>query len=261
MMSEIIKNEIDESELIDQASQNEGFTASESVIPFTRILQPLSPQLNSTPGASAGMLLNIATGRLTDGKKGMTIIPILHRWNYTEWTPREEGGGFVADWQTDEAGWQAKCEGEQKYAYKPMTRDGHVIIKARQFFIFSLFDDGTIESSVLPFTGTGLKIARQWSTIMQNAPKIKTSKGMMTPAYFYYLYDFKTEQVKNNQYSWYEPRIQLLKEHDKAVSIVDIPGGLEIWKQAIAFRDSFNAGTLIAASQADEHSSGTEDTF
>ena len=251
---------ISEEDFVAQSEANTRFAKDESVIPFTRIMQPLSPQLGSTPGAVAGSLLNVATGTVVDGKLGMSIVPILHQWNYTEWVPREEGGGFVADWGEDEAGWQAKCDNDQKYAYKPMTNDGHVIVKARHFLTFVLLGDGTVESTILPFTGTGLKIARQWSTLMQNAPKIETSKGMMTPAYFYYVYSLRTEQVKTGQYTWYEPRIKLLMNENKPVSVVDIKNGAKVWKSAIEVRDSFKAGTIRAASQKDEYTGGDGDT-
>jgi hypothetical protein len=71
----------------------------------------------------------------------------------------------------------------------------------------------------------------------------------MTPAYFYYVYKFSSEQVKNGQYSWYEPRIKLATENGKAVSIMDRPDGKTIWKACIDFRESLKAGTMKAASQ------------
>lgn len=257
--TDLTRIDIDEDEFIAQAEENKGFSQNESIIPFTRILQPLSPQLGVTPGAQAGMLLNVATGHLTGGKEGMTIIPLQHRWNYTEWTPREEGGGFVADWDEDDTGWQSKCEPDQKYAYKPMTRDGHVIVKARHFFIFNLLN-GEFEPSILPFTGTGLKVARGWSSMLQNAPKIMTSKGMMVPAHFYYLYKLTVEEVKNSQYRWFEPRINLVtNEEGKAVSIFDLNEGKNIWQAAVQFRNDLKAGTIKAASQ--EAEAQAEDTY
>ena len=148
-------SEIDEDEFAAQAAANVGFTKAESIIPFVRILQPLSPQLQTTPGAQAGMIMNVANGLLWDGKSGIDIVPIMPVWNYTEWVTREAGGGFVHDWEQDEAGWQAKCDNDQKHAYKPMTKDGHVIVKARHFFILTLLDDGSFDIALLPFTGTG----------------------------------------------------------------------------------------------------------
>jgi hypothetical protein len=258
---EIVSVDINEDAFIAEAQKNTGFSKDESIIPFTRIMQPLSPQVNSVPGAVPGSLLNIASGNVTDGKIGMNIIPITHQWNYTEWVTREEGGGFVADWGDDESGWQSKCDNAQKFAYKPITNDGHAIVKARHFFVFNLLEDGTVEPSLLPFTGTALKIARQWSSMMQNAPKLSTSKGMMTPAYFYYVYNLTAEEVKNNNYRWFEPRIKPVIKDGKYVSIMDYPNGKEIWQQAISFRDNLKAGTIKAARQDDEVGGETEDRF
>lgn len=249
--TEIVTGGISEEEFAAQAEANVGFTKDEAVIPFVRILQPLSPQLGNIAGATAGMIINVSTNRLSDGKTGVDIVPITHKWNYSEWVKREEGGGFVFDWDEDEAGWQSKCDEDQKYAYKPVTKDGHIIVKARTFFIFTLLEDGSYEPGMLPFTGTGLKIARQWSTLLANAPKIATSKGMLTPAYFYYIYKMQSEQVKNNQYSWYEPRIRHLIEDGKAVSIMDRPDGAQIWKAAVDFRESVRTGSVRTASQND----------
>jgi hypothetical protein len=258
---EIVATKLDENSFVAEAEKNVGFSKDESVIPFTRILQPLSPQLGSTPGAQAGMLLNIASGRLTDGKEGMNIVPILPMWNYTEWVKREDGGGFVADWGDDEAGWQSMCEPEQRHAYKPETKSGHAIVKARHFVVLAMFEDGTTEPSLLPFTGTALKVARQWSTMMQNAPKISTSKGMLVPAHFYYVYKLTVDEVKNSNYRWYEPRIRLLMKDNKAVSIMDYDNGKEIWQEAIKLRDNFKAGTIKAASQEEYSGTETEDRF
>jgi len=251
---------ISESDFIAEAEKNTGFTKNESIIPFTRILQALSPQLGNTPGAQPGMLLNVVSGKLTDGKEGMFIVPVAHQWNYTEWVARENGGGFVADWGDDEAGWQAKCEPEQRNAYKPITKDGNVIVKARHFFCFQLLGNNELERILLPFTGTGLKIARQWSSIMQSAPKIATSKGMIVPPYYYYVYRFYVEEVKNAQYRWFEPRVKLHTQDNKAVSIMDYAEGEEIFDYAKRTRDGLQSGALKAASQAEE-AEASEDTF
>jgi len=258
---EVANRGIDDESLIAEAEGNVGFSKDESIIPFTRILQPLSPQMGSTPGAQPGMFLNIATGRLTDGKEGMNIVHVMHQWNYTEWVKREDGGGFIADWGDDEAGWQAQCEGAQKHAYKPETKDGHAIVKARHFFVFNLFDDGTYEPTILPFTGTALKTAKQWSSMMQNAPKIETSKGFIVPAYQYYVYKVTVEEVKNSNYRWYEPRIKLLMKDNKPVSIKDYETGREIWKNVISFRDSLKSGTIKAASQEEYAGTEAEDRY
>ena len=166
----------------------------------------------------------------------------------------------VRNWGTDETGWQALCEADQKFAYQPVTRDGHVILKARHFYILSLIEEDVIETSILPFAGTALKVARQWSSMMQNAPKIKTSKGMITPAHFYYLYKLTTEEVRKQAYRWYLPKILPLHDNGRACSVVDLKHGKEIWQQAIDFRDSFKAGNIRAA-DSEMNPNGDSDTF
>lgn len=248
---------INEADFVGAAEQNERFGRDESVIPFTRILQPLSPQVGSVPGAQAGMFYNFATNTLNDGL--IICIPVVHQWNYTEWVSRNDGGGFVKDWAEDEAGWQAQCDYDQRNAYQPVTKDGHAILKARHFFILQL-QDGNVEPSIFPFAGTSLKVARQWSSMMQNAPKIKTSKGMIVPAYFYYQYQITVEETKNNKGRWFLPKITPLIKDNKYVSILEHEHGKEIWRQAIEFRDGLKAGTFKAASTVDE-SQQTEDAF
>ena len=83
---------IDEDEFVRESKANEQFSSRESVIPFTKVMQPLSDM--SAPGAVPGSLVQMSNNRVIDGKTGVTIIPILHEWNYTEWVSRENGGGL-----------------------------------------------------------------------------------------------------------------------------------------------------------------------
>lgn len=235
-----------EDQFIQEANRKEGFTRDESIIPFTRILQPLSPQINSTPGAEPGAFMNIATNTIN---KELVVIPIFHVWNFTEWTPRDQGGGFIRDWGEDMQGWQSKCDFDQQHAYIPETKDGHIISKQRHFFIFVMNEDGSYERSIMPFAGTSLKVARQWSSMMENAPKVETSKGLMTPAYFYYTYKITVTENRNTKGRWFLPMIRF----NDNKRIIDYPNGEQLWKDAIAFRDSYRAGEVKIAEQADEN--------
>ena len=79
----------------------EGFTADDIAIPFINILQKLSHQVDEDDalhidGAKAGMLFNTVTEELFDGKDGIMFIPVHRVHSYSEWVPRDMGGGFVA---------------------------------------------------------------------------------------------------------------------------------------------------------------------
>jgi hypothetical protein len=79
----------------------ENLTRDEFLIPFIRILQSNSPQVDETsqtrvPGAKAGMFLNTGTGEMIDGKEGFIFVPVYREGrNFVEFTPRNLGGGFV----------------------------------------------------------------------------------------------------------------------------------------------------------------------
>lgn len=68
----------------------------ETKVPFFRILQSLSPEVQEQKiaGAKAGMILNTATQETFDGKKGLLFVPAVRQHNYAKFIIRDAGGGF-----------------------------------------------------------------------------------------------------------------------------------------------------------------------
>lgn len=247
---------ISDDEFLQAAADNEDFGRQDQVIPFLRILQPLSPQVQEgeplyVPGAKVGMFWNAASNTIHDGNKGILMIPIAHQYNYVEWIPRNEGGGFVKDWKADESGWQQLCDADQKTAYQPRTKDGHVIARARHFFIYQ-FDPDTadIELSILPFVATSLRIAKSWSSMMLNAPKVRVGDKPVVPPYHYYVYHLQSERVTNAKGTWYLPKIRHHIKDNKYQTIFDMPNGNALWKMAGEFKESLREGKIQIESQA-----------
>jgi hypothetical protein len=86
-------------EIFEYAGEGAAFDSSEMQIPFLRVLQALSPQLNKKKaeyidGASSGDMFNTVTNEYFDGEEGVTIVPCFQTTKYLEFTPREQGGGF-----------------------------------------------------------------------------------------------------------------------------------------------------------------------
>ena len=74
--------------------------SSEMMIPFLRILQALSPQVQppeqgGLAGAKAGMILNTATNEMWPGAKGLHFYPVERDHNFVKYVPRTAGGGFL----------------------------------------------------------------------------------------------------------------------------------------------------------------------
>ena len=229
---------------------NKKFTKDEGVIPFIRVMQPLSPQVNDA-GISPGGFLNLATNKYS---KDLLVVPVDVRWNYTEWSaPQGEGGQFVRDWGENDKGWQDLCEGSQKFAYQPVTKDGHVILIARHFYIFDInAETGEFERCIFPLYATGLKIAKAWSTMLQFAPKVATSRGMMTPAFFYYTYVVTLDEVKNTRNQrWFQVKINPNIVDNKYIPVMDLPNGKAIWDAAVRLREDLTSGVARAESQVE----------
>ena len=71
-------------------------------VPFLELLQPLSKAVNgndAVDGARPGMFIIKDSGDLFDGKKGVAIIALTERRAFVEWTPRDKGGGWVAEYK------------------------------------------------------------------------------------------------------------------------------------------------------------------
>ena len=71
---------VSEEEFVKAAELNTGFTKDESVIPFTKIMQPLSPEVDNVR-VVPGSFLNVATDKVIDGKTGMIVTPVMMQWN------------------------------------------------------------------------------------------------------------------------------------------------------------------------------------
>ena len=73
-------------------------SAEDMSIPFLRILDKGSPQVNKrdgayVEGAEPGMIYNTVANEVYDGEVGVTVIPCYFNRRFIEWKPRESGGG------------------------------------------------------------------------------------------------------------------------------------------------------------------------
>lgn len=77
--------------------------------PRLKLIQALSPEKTKgndkyIPGLEEGTLLlqSDTMTRQIDGEEGIVVIPMAVRKRYVEYTPRDQGGGFVASYDSKE---------------------------------------------------------------------------------------------------------------------------------------------------------------
>jgi hypothetical protein len=247
-------NEISDDEIYGEALKDKAFERDQLVIPFLKILQQLSPYVDENnsdhiPGAKSGMFFNTGTMKLYPGDKGLVIVPITHQKSYTEWKPKR--GGFVKDWKESLA-WQNNCAPDQRDAYLPVTKEGNNIIKAQFHYVFIVNEEtGAFEPCIFNFYTTFLKRARRWSAMIANA-MIATPNGPRQAAHSFYSYKVVTAVERNEQGSWYFPKITANVINDKWISVRELINGKAVWDAAKAFRESLLQGTVTAENMSSD---------
>lgn len=205
----------------------ENITREDTKIPFLRILQPLSPQLQEgdpqyIEGAKAGMLMNTVTRDVYDGKEGLMVIPVHFEKVYIEWQPRTSGGGFVAEYDNRETAEADKQEGND-------------ITDTANHYLLMRDQEGIWQPVVLSCKSTMLGVSRSWNAMMQSV-KLKGPNGPFTPPSFACIYNLSTARQQNDKGTWHNIVVE-------RVSIVEEPA---LYSMAKDFREMLLEGRAAA---------------
>jgi hypothetical protein len=206
----------------DIGSGFEDFTISDLTIPFLAILQSGSPQVKEekgtyVPGAKAGMFMNTVTNELFDGKKGVQIIPVHRKHSFIEWIPRDQGGGFVAEYSTNDprivelrkATPFGKIAIEDGSIFAKPDEDidhtGNDIVETFTVFALIVKENGTFEPMVLSFASTAIKPYKKWMTTAKGIqiPTGDPQRPVINPPMFSHLYRARTQFQEKNNYDWF----------------------------------------------------------
>ena len=188
--------------LLSEGTGLEETTVEDFAIPFIRVLQPMSPQLNKASGsyvdnASAGDLYNTVTNSVYSGDKGIVLVPSAYVKKYIEWVPRENGGGLVNANHDISILSECRKDPESRRFY---TKDGNEIVETAQFYVLVL--DPEPQQAVIAFTSTQLSVARKWLTMMRMA-RVQNSQGQHVEApMFAYTYRLTTTSQSNDKGTW-----------------------------------------------------------
>tara|TARA_A100001011_G_scaffold11918_1_gene13010 strand:+ start:1035 stop:1772 length:738 start_codon:yes stop_codon:yes gene_type:complete len=180
----------------------EDLTQQDVAIPFFVLLQKMSPQLDSVEGAKAGQVFNTVTEEVCDELK---VIPCAYKREFVEWTPRDAGGGLVAQHSIDS---EAVQKATRSADGRLISAAGNWLVETAYHFVLAVTKNG-LERGLLTMTSTQLKKNRRWNSLMSGI-KLKDSKGnSYTPARYSHVYKLTSSQEKNDKGSWYGWNIEL----------------------------------------------------
>jgi hypothetical protein len=225
------------------------------VIPFLMILQSNSPQLNDNESvyieeAKAGMFLNTATGHLYDGKLGIDVVPAYYQRRFSEWVPRDLGGGYRGDHDPSDIDTSKLSRDDSG---KFILTNGNYLSDTRYHFCIIADPENGPQPVVLSLSSTQIVKSRKWMTQM-NAIKLKGERGPFTPPTFSHLYHLTTVSESNDKGAWKGIKVEMKR----------ILGGEEgdeyLYNAAKDFQNQVKSGAAKVQVQDDssEESDATE---
>lgn len=135
-------------------------------IPRIAVLEKMSPQVDPDAGeyiegAKAGMLCNSVMGELYTS---ILAIPVKRRRVYLEWTPRNLGGGFVAEHNGAEGGELMKrtTRNEKNVDITPNGTELHNVL---EFYVLFSADEGkTWGRAIMSMSRTRMAEGKKWNS-------------------------------------------------------------------------------------------------
>lgn len=230
------------------------FAAEEMTMPFIRLAQLMSPQVNKNKpefikGISAGDIFNTLTQEYFDGEEGLRVIPCYVTTKYTEWTPMDDGGGFVQELNPEDPIIQQAVRNEGK----EVLPNGNEMVKADNFYILYESEDGVWNPAVLDMKITQLKVSRRWKSQinLQTMKHPKTGQVAKAPSFanIWRITSVEETNKKDQSYSNYNVTL------DTKNYFFD---NMDLYNQAKSLNVSASAGDVKVAIDPDRQEDQTD---
>ena len=243
-------------DMFEDGSEGAVFTAEELQLPFLKLAQSLSPELDKNDakyieGLGAGEMFNSLTSEVY---KEADVIPCYTKTAYKEWVPLAKGGGFVGELDPTDKVIKTASRVQEGGRTMDLLPNGNELVISDDYYCLIVKEED-YEPIVLSMTSTQRKVAKRWRTMiaMNKARNPKTGTLQIIPIYSTIWKLSSVQEVnKNNQkYANYS-----------VAKIGPIPGEKrELFEEAKSFRQSVMACEVkVVEEQAKpEGSSQTDD--
>jgi hypothetical protein len=139
-------------------------TSADYAVPFLKLLQKGSPEVDRDDGAYVegalpGMYVDSATKEVFEE---LTFIPCYYHRAMVEWHDVDSGGGFVAQ---HPVGYEEKFPRDDRGRWK--TGEDTYLADTRYFFGLRVAPDGGVSPGVVSMASSQIKKARNWMAQLQ----------------------------------------------------------------------------------------------
>ena len=171
-------------------------------IPFIKVLQKMSDELDDLDNAKAGDIYNTVTKDIVKGKDGIRLINCAYNLQYIEWEPRGTGTGapHAIYGAGDEIPATERGDDNKDYV---VDGNGRYLERTAQHYVLVVDEDGVTQQALLPMKSTQFKKSKQWNSAMRSL-KMKDGNGsLFTPPRFSHIWKLETVSEENKNGSWH----------------------------------------------------------
>ena len=226
--------------MADANSGLENVSSEDLAIPFLRIVQAMSPQVNARDGkhiagCEQGDIFNTVDNTLYKGAEGVTVVPVAYKRNFLEWLPERKGLAAVHD-TSEILSKVVRSDKGQDY-----LENGNLLATTANHYVLILDGQGGFNQAIIAFGGSQLKKSKKWNSIMSGL-KIRTKDGnVFTPPTFSHKYTLTTVVEQNDQGSWYGWDVAMNEQLGSDDSF--------IYSAAKQFSQNVNSGSIKTAGE------------
>tara|TARA_R100001594_G_scaffold100148_1_gene134660 strand:+ start:9333 stop:10115 length:783 start_codon:yes stop_codon:yes gene_type:complete len=219
-------------------------------IPFLKILQKMSDELDELEDAKAGDVYNTVTKDVIKGKEGVTVINCAYQLTYIEWEPRGSGSG--APFRIYSAGDDIPAT-ERDADNRDMVVDGsgRYLERTAQHYVLVVDEEGVTQQALLPMKSTQFKKSKQWNSAMKALKMKDAQDNLFTPPRFSHTWNLTTTLEENKNGSW----------HGWVIEKGDLIEDANLYQEAKLFAESIQAGQVKVQHVREEESASDDIPF
>lgn len=223
----------------------ENQTSEDVAVPFLVIMQPGSKEvLAEGSDVKAGMIMNKSTSQTILGGQGVTFIPATTRHVLVEWIPRDNGGGYVGEFELDDPLAKRVRETQPLGAFKHPD-NGNDLIETFYVYGVALDADGAPYPAVMAFSSTHIKAYKDWMfrarSIVIGLPD---GRKLTKLPLWSHGYSIRTQRVDKAGNTWYIPVIGFADENAEKSRL--LPSS-DLYQAAKSVNEAVSSGALKAA--------------
>lgn len=258
---ELVANQMAIDFSADAGAGMEGIDKDSFSIPFIKLLQSNSPEVDELETAKAGMFCNSISMELF---KEILVIPCAYQRRFIRWAPRHTGEGFKGEYMpTDiETNNVSDCRNINGRWFfdvpkdaSPLDDKGKALYDeardTRSHFVLYLSGDGNWYPAVMSLSSTMIKKSKRWMSRIQMV-QMKDAKGRsFNPPSFSHVYKVNSVDEEKNGNKWKNIEVSLYGMVEEA----------DIYARAREFNHQIAAGEIkVQPMQDDGHGNDAGDS-